>query len=254
MMVAGACGYVVKGGEALKVVETIRAAYLGQRPMDPAIMPQLVDSVISLAQAEKQRRQELEAAKREIESSHEQSVLALAQALKSRDGETGSHVDRVVEFSLRVGRHMGLSEEQLEDLRYGALFHDIGKIGIADSILLGTGELSEEQREVINTHTLVGERILQPVPWLRNAAAIVRSHHENWDGSGYPDGISGRDIPLGARIIRVCDTFDAMTSGRRYQDAMDKDEAIAKIDSMAGTQFDPAVVLALQAVHEKERL
>jgi response regulator RpfG family c-di-GMP phosphodiesterase len=254
MLVAGACGYVVKGGEVFEVVAAIRDAYLGQRPIDAAAMPGLEESIIGLARSEAERRQQLEEAKREVETSHQQAVLALAQALKSRDGETGSHVDRVVTFSVMVAKQLGLSEEQIEDVRYGAIFHDIGKLGIPDSILLGSGELSSEQRETINTHTIKGERILQPVEWLRTAAKNVRSHHENWDGTGYPDKLSGEDIPLGARIIRVCDTFDAMTCGRRYQDAMNKQDAIERIKQMAGAEFDPKVVHALVAVHAKEKL
>lgn len=254
MLVAGACGYVVKGGEPFDVVAAIKDVYLGQRPIDGAAMPGLVESIIGLARDEAERRVQLQKAHQEIERSHQQAVLALAEALKSRDGETGSHVDRVVHYCLLVAREMGLSDQEVEDLRYGAVFHDIGKLGVPDAILLGSTELTADQRKTINHHTIDGERIIKPVTWLHGASKIVRGHHENWDGSGYPDQLKGEQIPLGARIVRVCDTFDAMTCGRRYQDAMSKADAIEAIRSKADIHFDPKVVHALVSAHAKEKL
>lgn len=253
MLVAGAYGYIVKGNP-LEVPTKLRDAYLGQRPIDPSAMPGLLESIIDLAREESERRHELEDARIELEASHSQAVLALAETLRSRDNETGSHVDRVVNFSVRVALQMGLSERQIEDVRYGAIFHDIGKLGVPDDILHGDSELSSAQRLVINEHPLTGERILRPIQWLQAAARNVRGHHENWDGTGYPDGLVGEQIPLGARIIRVCDTFDAMTCGRSYQKAMDKTDAITKIQSLAGSAFDPKVVTALVTLNAKEHL
>jgi putative two-component system response regulator len=253
MLVAGAYGYIVKGNP-LEVPTRLRDAYLGQRPIDPSAMPGLLEAIIDLAREESERRHQLEETRHELEQSHAQAVLALAETLRSRDNETGSHVDRVVSFSVRVAHQLGLSDKQIEDVRYGAIFHDIGKLGVPDDILLGDSELTQEQRLVINEHPLTGERILRPVKWLHAAAQNVRGHHENWDGTGYPDQLAGELIPLGARIIRVCDTFDAMTCGRRYQKAMDKSDAINKIQSMAGHAFDPKVVSALLAVNAKEHL
>jgi HD-GYP domain-containing protein (c-di-GMP phosphodiesterase class II) len=133
----------------------------------------------------------------------------------------------------------------LKALWYGALFHDIGKIGVPDSILHNTDELTEEEWGVIRQHTVVGERIIRPVGFLRHIAPIVRHSHEHWDGSGYPDGLRGRLIPIGSRIILACDAYGAMTTERPYRAALTPADAVAELRARSGTQFDPQIVTAL---------
>jgi len=145
-------------------------------------------------------------------------------------------------MALRVGEALGFEGHQLKALELGALFHDIGKIGIPTSILLKPGPLSPEERKIIEMHPELGERILEPISRLAEVRTIVRSCHERWDGAGYPDGKEGKDIPLEARIILVCDAFHAMTTDRPYRKRLGVDEACRRLRSGSGTQFDPSVV------------
>lgn len=249
MLVAGACGYVVKGGEVLDVVPAVRDAYLGQLPIDSQALPGLVEGIVQLARSEAEQRSELERAHHELAGAVEQGIEALEQALRSRSFETSSHVDRVEHYCTICAEQLGLDSEAVRQVRYGAVFHDIGKIGVPDDILNGQDELTPEQWEVIRQHTIIGEKILIPVARLTDAASFVRSSHENFDGSGYPDKLSGDAIPLGARIIRVCDTFDAMTSDRKYQDQSSHEQAKEHLREQSGKAYDPKVVQAfLQAL------
>jgi len=157
-------------------------------------------------------------------------------------------------MSLRVGEHLGLDQPALKRLELAALFHDIGKIGIPASILLKPGPLTDEERELIETHPEVGERILAPIEQLAEVRPIVRACHERWDGSGYPDGLAGERIPLEARIIFGCDAFHAMTTDRPYRSRLSVEEAFRRLREGAGTQFDPKVVQAVLAVVEADSL
>ena len=147
-------------------------------------------------------------------------------------------LDRAVGRGGRAAARHGRG--QLRDLRYGAVFHDIGKIAIPEAILNKQGPLNEAEREIMERHTIVGEQILAPVEFLADVRPIVRHEHERWDGGGYPDGLRGEQIPLGARIVLVCDAFHAMTSDRPYRAAMSDADARAELRAGAGTQFDPA--------------
>jgi HD-GYP domain-containing protein (c-di-GMP phosphodiesterase class II) len=142
----------------------------------------------------------------------------------------------------------GLGRSALEELARAAQLHDLGKIAVPDEILGKPGALDEREWEFIHQHTVVGERILRASPALREAATIVRSSHERWDGTGYPDGLAGEEIPLAARIVTACDAFEAMTTMRPYREARTVDAAVAELERCAGTQFDPAVVDVLVAV------
>jgi diguanylate cyclase (GGDEF)-like protein len=173
---------------------------------------------------------------------------ALATALEAKDSYTAQHAHSIVQWAEAVGRQLGMDEAQLRDLRYGAVFHDIGKIAIPEAILNKQGPLNDAEREIMQRHTIVGEQILAPVEFLAGVRPIVRHEHERWDGEGYPDGLSGEDIPLGARIVLVCDAFHAMTSDRPYRTAMSHADARAELIAGTGTQFDPRIVDAFLAV------
>jgi HD-GYP domain-containing protein (c-di-GMP phosphodiesterase class II) len=169
---------------------------------------------------------------------------ALGAALEAKDAHTAEHARSIVANAERVGRRLGMSEDELRVLRYAAALHDIGKIAVPETILNKPGPLTETERVEIERHPLVGEQILRPVEFLEEVRPLVRHCHERWDGSGYPDGLAGDRIPLGARVIQVCDAHDAMTRDRPYRQAMPPDVARAEIESFAGAQFDREVASA----------
>jgi HD-GYP domain-containing protein (c-di-GMP phosphodiesterase class II)/putative methionine-R-sulfoxide reductase with GAF domain len=177
-----------------------------------------------------------------LEETFVSTVEALANALEANDEYTSSHTRWITDVALRVGEALGLEGNDLKRLELGALFHDIGKIGIPTSILLKPGPLTAEERSIMEMHPELGERILEPIDRLAEVRTIVRSCHERWDGAGYPDGKAGEEIPLEARIILVCDAFHAMTTDRPYRKRLTVDEGCRRIHAGSGTQFDPAVV------------
>ena len=178
----------------------------------------------------------------------ESEIEAISAILEAKDGYTADHVRTTADLAVAVGRELGLPGFTLEDLRYGGMFHDIGKIGIADEIINKPGPLTDEEFELIKTHPAVGAEILAPIPFFAGVRAIVRHHHEHWDGSGYPDGLRGTRIPLGARIVLAVDAYHAMTSDRSYRKAMSHEAACRELRDNAGTQFDPAVIEAVLVV------
>jgi diguanylate cyclase (GGDEF)-like protein len=177
-----------------------------------------------------------------LEDTFVSTVEALANALEANDEYTSSHARWITDMALKVGRELGFDAATLKRLELGALFHDIGKIGVPTSILLKPGPLSPEERRIIETHPELGERILEPIDRLAEVRTIVRSCHERWDGEGYPDGKAGEEIPIESRIIFVCDAFHAMTTDRPYRKRLGVEEACRRLREGAGTQFDPAVV------------
>ena len=170
----------------------------------------------------------------------------LLRALSERHPDLGEHVDGVAELAEAVGARLGIEGEELVQLRHAAALHDIGKVAIPDEIIAKPGPLDDEEWAFMRRHTIIGERILAAAPALGPAARLVRSSHEAWDGRGYPDGLAGAEIPLGARIIAVCDAFDAMISDAPVRAARTAGEALAELRRCAGTQFDPAVVAAFE--------
>jgi diguanylate cyclase (GGDEF)-like protein len=188
---------------------------------------------------------------RNLEQTHMGVAEALAAALEAKDGYTASHARWIADLAVEVGRELELPEGVLRDVRYGAIFHDIGKIAVPDAILNKPGPLTEEEFEIIKRHSVVGEQILAPVPFLSEVRRIVRHDHERWDGTGYPDGLRGPRIPIGARIVFVVDAYHAMVSDRPYRKAMPEAEARERLKAEAGTQFDPNVVEAFVRVLDR---
>jgi diguanylate cyclase (GGDEF)-like protein/putative nucleotidyltransferase with HDIG domain len=178
------------------------------------------------------------------------TIEALANALEAKDEYTSSHTRWITDMALRVARELGVDQPTLKRVELGALFHDIGKIGIPAEILAKPGPLTEDERRQIEGHPTLGERILAPIEQLEEVRPIVRSCHERWDGTGYPDRLAGEQIPLEARIIFACDAFHAMTTDRPYRKALPVEEALSRLAAAAGTQFDPAVVDACVRVLE----
>jgi response regulator RpfG family c-di-GMP phosphodiesterase len=192
--------------------------------------------------------QHLTAAYQELEQTYGTTLEALGSALDTRDIGTESHSRRVHGYALATAKEYGVPSDLLRDLAHGVLLHDIGKIGIPDAILLKPGPLTPEEWRVMRTHPEIGKRLIERIPFLRGAVPIVYSHHEKWDGTGYPRGLQGEDIPLGARIFSAVDAFDAMTFDRPYSKAVAFDAAKTEIKRCAGTHFDPAVVEAFLRV------
>ncbi len=184
----------------------------------------------------------------------EQTIRTLAQAIDAKDPYTRGHSDRVSQYSEAIARIMGLPEQQCEIIRIGALMHDIGKIGIEDKILGKAGPLTEEEFEIMKSHPVKGAAILKPVGMLKEMIPAMKHHHENLDGSGYPDGLQGEGIPLTAKIVSVADTFDAMTTTRPYQKAMEITYVFERMRSFVGKKFDEDIVEALIAAYEEGRI
>jgi HD-GYP domain-containing protein (c-di-GMP phosphodiesterase class II) len=173
------------------------------------------------------------------------TISALSQAIDAKDGFTRGHADRVSRIAGAIAREMELSEKQIEEIELAGMLHDIGKIGVEDQILMKPARLDPHEQELMRRHPIYGASILKPSESLRPLAPLVLHHHENYDGSGYPEGRRGEDIPLGSRIIIVADAYEAMTSDRIYRKAIGHDRAIEQLNRYKGIQFDPKVVRAL---------
>lgn len=167
---------------------------------------------------------------------------ALANAIEAREEGMRGHCERLTVLAMRLGLAFGLGEEEIETLRLGALLHDVGKIGIPDRVLLKPAPLDSAETELMRTHTVIGDNLLAPIDMLAAVRPIVRHHHERWDGLGYPDALSGEDIPLGARIMAVADAVEAMSASRVYRDPLSEPEIVRELERGRGTQWDPRIV------------
>lgn len=199
-----------------------------------------------------QRTAELDRALNSLEGAYRSTLKALTAALETRDSETHGHSERVVSYSLRLGREYGLSSEEMKALEFGSLLHDIGKIGVPDSILRKPAKLTEEEWVRMREHPLHGQQILRGIEFLQGASRVVAQHHEKWDGTGYPLGLRAEEIDICARIFAVADAFDAITSDRVYRRGKPYEAAAQELDDWAGRQFDPKVVEAFHRVPKED--
>ncbi|MEP7335929.1 MAG: response regulator [Actinomycetota bacterium] len=181
-------------------------------------------------------------------------AAALANAIEARDGELQGHCERLGELAVRVATLMGLDPAAVEQIQLGALLHDVGKIGIPDRVLLKNGSLTDEERTLMRTHPLIGDRLLEPLDFLPDVRAIVRHHHERWDGAGYPDGLAGEQIPLGARIVGVADAVEAMSAPRPYRAPLSGHAVVEELRRERGLQWDVQAVDVVLALIESGQL
>jgi putative nucleotidyltransferase with HDIG domain len=199
-----------------------------------------------------QRTAELDQALDSLENAYRSTLRALTAALETRDAETHGHSERVVTFSLRLGREYGLTSAQMKALEFGSLLHDIGKIGVPDAILRKPAKLTDEEWVLMREHPMHGQQILRDIKFLEGAAKVVAQHHEKWDGSGYPLGVKAEEINICARIFSVADAFDAITSDRVYRQGRPYEAAAQELNEWSGRQFDPKVVEAFHRVPKED--
>ncbi len=172
------------------------------------------------------------------------TINSLVSAIDFKDKQTKNHSDNVKHYAAAIAKEMGLSKKHIDTIKEACQVHDLGKIGVHDNILTKPGKLTESEFKEMKLHSLAGAVILKPFHFLDKVVKIVRQHHERYDGTGYPDGIKGEKIDIGARIMSVADSFDAMTSERPYRESVSKEEALNELQDFSGTQFDPKVVIA----------
>ncbi|MHB8511286.1 MAG: HD-GYP domain-containing protein [Actinomycetota bacterium] len=227
---AGADGYVLKGANALELRSALKDVVGGGTVLAPAVARGVVDGYLGLI--EEKRRRDLAV------------IKTLAGAVERRDDVTGDHINNVASLSIRLWRHMTGSEPD-EEMVYGFLLHDIGKIEIPDSILLKKGLLTEDERLRMRKHVEIGVELIAPLGFGNYVTDVIRFHHERWDGSGYPIGLKGDQIPLHARLFSVVDSYDAMVASRPYDPARPAAQAAAELQRCSGTQFDPQCVVAM---------
>ena len=229
-----ACEALSEHGEGFRIESSFGAVMLPDEATEPNVALQVAD-------------ERLYAQKHSRRGESDRTMAALLEAVALREPELYSHVEGVGSLAVETGRMLGLRKDELEELARAAQLHDLGKLAVPDEILQKPGPLDEREWAFIRQHTLVGERILRATPALRGVAKVVRSSHEHWDGSGYPDSLAGEEIPLASRIVMACDAYHAMTSDRPYRQARIPEDALEELMRLAGTQFDPTVVRVLVA-------
>ncbi len=239
-------------------IEAIRAGASDflNKPFDPTELQARVANLLALRRAQVELADRANWLAREVERAtahllarEEEVIWRLARAIEYRDGDTGGHVSRVAQISQLIAEGIGLSPHRCRTIYLAAPLHDIGKIGIADAILSKPGKLTPEEMDIMREHVTIGARILESgtSELIRTAELIAQSHHERWDGTGYPDRLSGTDIPVEARIVALADVFDALCSERPYKRAWPIEKAFSEIVSLSGSHFDPSCVMAFRA-------
>lgn len=188
------------------------------------------------------QKNKIEEAYNKLQITYKDTVSTLSKTVDARDPYTAGHSERVAMISSKIAKKLGFEKKELENIEIAAQFHDIGKIGVPDSILLKNGKLTDIEFNFIKEHPIIGKNILSNIEFLKETLQIILHHHENYDGSGYPYGICGTEIPIGSRIISIADTYDAMTSDRPYRKALTHDAAVNEIIRCKGTQFDPKII------------
>jgi putative nucleotidyltransferase with HDIG domain len=219
------------------------------KPYNVSEIPILIERNLMRHTIESSRTRNLQ---EEVRRSYRATLEALLAALDTRDTETEGHSERVAAYTMLIAQQLNLSEAELQHIEHGALLHDIGKIGVPDHILYKPGPLTPEEWEVMKQHPVIGYKMCMKIEMLRPAAPIVLHHHERWDGRGYPYGLNGAEIPLGARIFAIADTLDAMTSDRPYRKALSFAQAREEIERCAGSQFDPELVRVFLELPEEQ--
>ena len=242
----GAYDYLLKPFEREQLLASVRRAVENRRlKVENLAYQTKLESLVS-ARTEMLRR-----ALSDLERSYDITLEALGDALDLKDAETEGHSKRVTAFTIAIARAMGLPQDRVRVIARGAFLHDVGKMAIPDAILRKPGRLSAEEQAIMQQHAQLGYQMLRKIPFLHEAADIVHSHQEHFDGSGYPRGLKADQIPLGARIFAIADTFDAMTSDRPYRAAQSISSSRREIERQAGKQFDPDIVKVFQSISEK---
>jgi putative nucleotidyltransferase with HDIG domain len=233
--------------EMREELEELRARLLDQEHAAAAKEQQLERYAADLRETFKQER----ARAQELRSSYTMTVRALANAVEARDAYTGKHAERVAAYGLEIASAVGMKLSDESQVEFGFLLHDVGKVAIPDAILFKPDSLSAEEEALMRRHTVIGADIVADIDFLGSARDVIRSHHERWDGDGYPDGLAGEAIPVAARVFALADALDAVTTDRPYRAAQSLAVARKEIDRVRGTQFDPAVVDAFHSVPDE---
>jgi HD-GYP domain-containing protein (c-di-GMP phosphodiesterase class II) len=229
-------------------------------PFDPEGLPwrleeqakQFAKDAVTAWKRERQRASELEAALSDLQTAYLETIRTLAFMVEAKDATTGQHLERCRVYGIALMEAMGIAADY-PDAPYGFLLHDAGKIGVPEAVLNKPGPLTAAEWRVMRMHPVIGHQMVDRIPFLTNAAEIVRSHHEMWDGTGYPEGLKAEKIPRPARVFTVVDAFDAMTTDRPYRAALSIEKAIGELERLAGIQFDPEAVVAFVPLAEKLR-
>jgi response regulator RpfG family c-di-GMP phosphodiesterase len=252
---AGADGFLRKPFSPLALLTLVERLGAGSYERSGEAPPHSADKQLLLYAQDFRRLLELERGQRALlQNAYRETVVALARALESKDGGTGAHSERVRRYATELAKAVEPTLLEEPSLEYGFILHDVGKIAIPDTVLAKPEPLTEAERRLLETHPILGEQMVGQAALLRgHGARVVRSHHERWDGRGYPDNLDGEDIPLGARIFSVADALDAMTSDRPYRRAGPWEDAVSEIVQRAGTQFDPEIVACFREREEALR-
>ena len=243
-MKKGAFDYLVKPVRKIQLIETINKAlrYRDILIENERLTRENLEYQHSLEKKVKKRTEELMLAYKKLKETNLETVKVLAETIEAKDPYTRGHCNRVRILSYSIAKSIGLSGSEIEYIEYGALLHDIGKIGVPENLLHKNGPLTDEEAERFHNHTIIGENIIKTVEFFEPCRKIVRGHHEWFNGDGYPDGLSGEDIHISARIVAIADSFDAMTSTRPYRTAKSVEYALEELKSGSETQFDPDLV------------